>query len=192
MHPSPTYYASVVVELEDVPLDSTLAGVLRQSGVLPLLLAVLVPPLFLVLMRLALSQRINTKTSDFLSPRYSLAPNLYESSGILQRLCVVWKRALEDRYLIVSSRFMRRSSDVRPQGSLRKVLRDFDLRAPLPTIPKKQIMPQTPEDLEAYKEEVIHTYLPRPKPGYAIWRVQFADGEGVKKLFHFTQRGFQN
>ncbi|KAG2344837.1 hypothetical protein BDR05DRAFT_961240 [Suillus weaverae] len=92
------------------------------------------------------------------------------------------------------------------------------LHAPLPPIPTRQIMPQTYEEPEAYKQEVIHTYLPRPKPGYAIRRVQFADGEGrmrheyiscrvkpekrrtvhakllkcVKKLFHFTQRGSQN
>ncbi|KAG1809117.1 uncharacterized protein BJ212DRAFT_1302685 [Suillus subaureus] len=67
---------------------------------------------------------------------------------------------------------------------------------------------------EDSEEEVIHMYLPRPKPGYTIRRVQVPDGEGgvrdeyvsrrveseksssdvklmkgVKKLFHFTQRG---
>ncbi|KAG1809118.1 uncharacterized protein BJ212DRAFT_1302686 [Suillus subaureus] len=63
------------------------------------------------------------------------------------------------------------------------------------------------------EEDIIHTYLPKPKPGYAIRHVQVPDGEGgmrdeyvsrrveseksstdfklmkgIKKLFHFTQR----
>lgn len=87
------------------------------------------------------------------------------------------------------------------------------LHAPLPIIPARQIVPVY-EEPEACRIEVIHTYLPRPKPGYAIRRVQVPDGEGgmryeyisrrverhthaklvnrVKKLFHFTQRGSQN
>lgn len=84
------------------------------------------------------------------------------------------------------------------------------LHAPIPTIPAKQVVPYTYEELE---EQVIHTYLPRPKPGYAIRCVEVPDGKGgmrseyvsrrvepeksgtdiklvkrVKKLFHSAQR----
>lgn len=72
---------------------------------------------------------------------------------------------------------------------------------------------------KAYEEPpahqiAIHTYLPRPKPGYAIRRVQVPDGEGgmqyeyiscrvkqrthaklvkrVKTFFNFTKWGSQN
>ncbi|KAG2050535.1 hypothetical protein BDR06DRAFT_1023219 [Suillus hirtellus] len=87
------------------------------------------------------------------------------------------------------------------------------LHAPLLIIPARQIAPVY-EEPEACQIEAIHTYLPRPKPGYAIRRVQVPDGEGgmryeyiscrverhtrtklvnrVKKLFHFTQWGSQN
>jgi hypothetical protein len=67
-----------------------------------------------------------------------------------------------------------------------------------------------------YRTEIIHTYLPKPKPGYAIRREEFFDGDGnmhyeyvsrrvqpakrrthtrlvkrVKKLFRFIQRDSQ-
>ncbi|KAG1873919.1 hypothetical protein F4604DRAFT_1681099 [Suillus subluteus] len=85
------------------------------------------------------------------------------------------------------------------------------LHAPVPIVPARQIVPYLYDEAE---EEVIRTYLPRPKRGYAIRRVQEPDREGdmrdeyvsrrvepeksttdvklvkrVKKLFHSTQRG---
>ncbi|KAG2344859.1 hypothetical protein BDR05DRAFT_961273 [Suillus weaverae] len=61
------------------------------------------------------------------------------------------------------------------------------LHAPLPPIPTRQFMP-TYEGPEAYNQEVIHTYLPRPKPGYAIRRVQVPDGEGGMRSEYISRR----
>ncbi|KAG2753739.1 hypothetical protein P692DRAFT_20828727 [Suillus brevipes Sb2] len=92
---------------------------------------------------------------------------------------------------------------------------DRVLHAQIPIIPITQIVPYTYEGPD-YGAEVIHTYLPKPKPGYAIRREEFFDGDGnmryeyvshrvrpakrrtharlvkrVKRFFRFIQRGSQ-
>ncbi|KIK40058.1 hypothetical protein CY34DRAFT_288211 [Suillus luteus UH-Slu-Lm8-n1] len=89
------------------------------------------------------------------------------------------------------------------------------LHAQIPTISVTRIVPYKYEGPD-YGTEIIHTYLPKPKPGYAIRREEFFDGDGnmhyeyvsrrvqpakrrthtrlvkrVKKLFRFIQRGSQ-
>ncbi|KAG2040875.1 hypothetical protein BDR03DRAFT_1089551 [Suillus americanus] len=52
---------------------------------------------------------------------------------------------------------------------------DRVLHTPVPIIPITQIVSYLYDDSE---EEIIHTYLPRPKPGYAIRPIQVHDGVG--------------
>ncbi|KAG2356645.1 hypothetical protein BDR07DRAFT_1491679 [Suillus spraguei] len=59
------------------------------------------------------------------------------------------------------------------------------LHTPVPTIPARHIKPKAYEEPE---EELIYTYLPRPKPGRAIRRVEFSDGEGSMRSEYVSCR----
>lgn len=64
---------------------------------------------------------------------------------------------------------------------------DRVLHAQIPIIPVTQIVPYTYEGPD-YGTEVIHTYLPKPKPGYVIRREEFFDGDGNMRYEYVSHR----